>query len=92
MDEVEDPLRRRQPDRHRRGVGRRLLAAALERVGPEAWAIVLEGNEPALKLYRRAGMEIVWSRASDCEGFPCRALRVALPTSRMRDPEAKRES
>lgn len=81
-----------EPDRHRRGIGRRLFDAALQRVGPEAWAIVLEGNEPALKLYRRAGMEIVWSRPSECEGFPCRALRVALPTSRMRDPEAKRES
>ena len=81
-----------EPDRHGRGIGRRLLEAALERAGPEAWAIVLEGNEPALNLYRRAGMEIVWSRPSDCEGFPCRALRIALPTSRMRNPEAKRES
>jgi len=78
------------PDRLRRGIGRRLISAAIERIGPAAWTSLIAGNEPALALYRQAGMEVVWTRPSECEGFPCRGMRVALPTSPMRDPEAKR--
>ena len=78
------------PDYHRRGIGRRLLREALGRIGPEAWTNMLEGNEPALALYREAGMQIVSARPSDCEGYACTGLRLALPTSRMRDPAANR--
>jgi [ribosomal protein S18]-alanine N-acetyltransferase len=75
----------------RRGIGRRLLAAALARIGPQAWTSLLGGNEPALALYLAAGMEVVWTRPSECEGYPCQGMRVALPTSRMRDPQARRQ-
>lgn len=75
----------------RRGVGSKLLQHALERIGPEAWTNLLGGNEAALSLYRAVGMEVVWTKPSECDGYPCVGLRVALPTSRMRDPVAKRQ-
>ena len=78
------------PACHHQGIGSRLLREALDRIGPEAWTSMLSKNEPALQLYLKAGMEVVWSRAGTCEGFPCEAMRLALPTSRMRDPEARR--
>jgi ribosomal protein S18 acetylase RimI-like enzyme len=77
------------PSAHRRGVGRRLLDEALRRIGPEAWTIMLEGNEPARALYASFGMETVAVWPSDCEGYPCRTVRLALPGSRMRDPAAE---
>jgi GNAT superfamily N-acetyltransferase len=77
------------PSAHRRGAGRRMLAEALRRIGPEAWTLLLEGNEPARALYGSFGMEMVAVGPSDCEGYPCRAARLALPGSRMRDPAAE---
>lgn len=78
------------PGWQRRGVGRRLLAESLWRIGPGAWTNLIGGNAAALALYRRAGMEVVWARPGDCDGFPCVGMRLALPTSRMRDPAARR--
>jgi GNAT superfamily N-acetyltransferase len=74
------------PGAQRRGVGRVLLHEALGRIGPEAWTTMLDGNEPALALYRAAGMEVVVTWPGDCEGYPCRVVRLALPGARMRDP------
>jgi ribosomal protein S18 acetylase RimI-like enzyme len=79
------------PGYHRRGIGSRLVHEALPRIGPEAWTITLEGNDAAVTLFREAGMEIVQARSSHCEGYPSTALRLALPTSRMRDPAARRQ-
>jgi len=79
------------PGAQRRGIGRRLLEHALRQIGPEAWTNIIAGNEPALALYRRAGLQVVWERPGDCDGFPCAAMRFALPTSRMRDPDARRQ-
>jgi GNAT superfamily N-acetyltransferase len=79
------------PIAQRRGIGKQLLRAALQRIGPEAWTNCIGGNEPATQLYLAEGLELVWDRPGDCEGFPCRSLRLALPTSRMRDPAAKRQ-
>lgn len=78
------------PAHCRRGIGRLLLDAALRRIGPEAWTTMIDGNAPALALYRSAGMEVVSSRTGHLEGYPCAGVRLALPTSRMRDPAAKR--
>ncbi len=80
------------PELQRRGIGSRLLAHALEAIGPQAWTNALAENEPAVSLYLRAGFEVVWRRASECDGYPCTAMRLALPTSRMRDPAARREA
>ena len=79
-----------EPDYHRRGIGRRLLNEALQRIGPEAWTTTLEGNEAAVSLYRDARMEIVSGQSSECEGYPGTSLRLALTTSRMHDPEMRR--
>jgi len=79
-----DPLQQRQ------GIGRQLLQAALDRIGPEAWTMMIAGNQAALVLYQSLGLEIVRSMPSEIEGYPCQGIRLALPTSRMRDPSARR--
>jgi GNAT superfamily N-acetyltransferase len=78
------------PDCHRRGIARMMLREALERIGPGAWTITLEGNSAAVGAFSEAGLEVVLSGRSDCEGYPCGFLRLALPTSRMHDPQARR--
>ena len=78
------------PEYHRRGIARMLLREALGRIGPEAWTITLEGNFASVGVFTEAGLEVVLSGPGDCEGYACRFLRLALPTSRMHDPEAKR--
>jgi ribosomal protein S18 acetylase RimI-like enzyme len=80
------------PAFQRRGIGRRLLQHALRLIGPEAWTSMIVGNEAALGLYRGAGMEMVWTRSSQCDGYACNSMRLALPTSRMHDPAARRQS
>jgi ribosomal protein S18 acetylase RimI-like enzyme len=47
------------PAHHRRGVGRALLADAVERCGQVARTETLVGNEPALELYLSEGFEVV---------------------------------
>jgi ribosomal protein S18 acetylase RimI-like enzyme len=79
------------PPQQRRGIGRKLLSEAIARIGPQAWVNVIGGNQPAIAIYRSVGMEIVWQRPSDCDGYPCTTLRMALPTSRMHNPTARRE-
>lgn len=79
------------PAQQRRGIGRLLLEHALRTIGPEAWTSMIAGNEPALALYQSLGLEIVWQRPTLCDGFPCEGVRLALPTSRMHDPNASRE-
>ena len=80
-----------EPAFQRRGIGRSLLQHALQQIGPEAWTNMIAGNEPTLALYRSLGMEVVWIRPTECEGYACGLARLALPTSRMRDPVARRE-
>lgn len=80
-----------EPSVQRRRIGWQLLQHALHRIGPEAWTNALVGNTPAVTLYQKAGMVIVWTRPTDCEGWPCEGMRLALPTSRMSDPNARRE-
>ena len=78
------------PDFHRHGIGAALLAEALKHIGPEAWLNTMAGNDAAIAFYRKAGFDVVKSFPSDCNGFPCTCLRLALPTSRMHDPAATR--
>ena len=79
-----------EPRAQRREIGTRLLQHALQVIGPQAWTNMIAGNEAALSLYRRAGLEVVWTRRSDCDGYPCEGMRLALASSRMRDAEARR--
>ncbi len=78
------------PDFYRRGIGSALLAEALKHCGAQAWVNTMAGNAPAIALYRKAGFELVKSFPSDCDGYPCTCLRLALPTSRMHDPNQER--
>src|SRR3954453_18597374 len=76
------------PSAYRRGIGRALLQEAMRRCGPEAWVNTLAGSFAAIALYVDEGFEIVKRIDSDCEGYPCVTLRLALPTSRMHGPLA----
>jgi hypothetical protein len=66
------------------------LSEGLKHVGPQAWLNTMGGNEAAIAFYRKAGFDVVKSFPSDCEGYPCTCLRLALPTSSMHDPAATR--
>jgi ribosomal protein S18 acetylase RimI-like enzyme len=81
-----------KPTHQQRGVGRLLLLETLQRIGPEAWTNIIAENKPALALFRHCGMELVRTRPGDCDGYACDSARLALPTSRMREPAARRES
>lgn len=78
------------PTHYRRGIGRALVREAVRRCGPDAWIHTLAGNAAAIALYVSEGFEVVKRIEDDeCEGFPCTTLRLALPTSRMRDPRQR---
>ena len=78
------------PHSQRRGIGRLLLQHAMEQIGPQTWTNLIAGNDRARSLYRQVGFEVVWEQSGDCDGFPCAAMRLALPSSRMRNPDARR--
>ena len=75
------------PAFHRRGIGDRLLTEAMAALGEQAWTLTKQGNDPAVSLYRKHGMQIVKSRPADTWGYPHTELRLALPTSRKFDPD-----
>ena len=56
------------PAHHRHGIGRALLAHAVDRCGPVARTETLVGNEPALALYLSAGFEVVETRSGRLTG------------------------
>lgn len=78
------------PDYQRRGIGSRLLNEALSRSGPNTWTSMLAANDAAMSIYLKAGLEVVWIRPSECDGYPCQGVRLALPTSWMHNPNARR--
>lgn len=80
------------PEFHGRGIGRSLITAVLDRIGPDAWTNTMGGNEVSIGLFKSVGMELVFERPSDCEGFPCTVVRLALPTSPMHNPDKRRQS
>lgn len=69
------------PAYHRQGVGRQLLRHAMTSCGPDAWTNTLAGNVAARRLYECEGFRVAREFDSDCDGYPCRTLRLALPTS-----------
>lgn len=74
------------PAYHRRGIGDRLLTEAMVALSDQAWTLTKLGNDPAVKLYQKRGMQIVTSRLAETWGCPYTELRLALPTSRKFDP------
>ncbi len=75
------------PEYHRRGIGNRMMTEAMNALGPDAWTLARLGNDPAINLYRKHGMEIVKSRSPEVTGYRHTELRLALPTSRKFDPD-----
>lgn len=65
-----------QPDHYRQGIGRRLLQAALARVGAHAWTIVLAGNRAAQRLYASEGFKTQHRLDSENAGYPVTCLRM----------------
>ena len=53
------------------GIGRRLLREALLNIASKATVYVLDGNIPALNLYRSEGFEKVSEFESQNNGYPC---------------------
>ncbi|MEM6253042.1 MAG: GNAT family N-acetyltransferase [Cyanobacteria bacterium P01_D01_bin.156] len=66
------------PDYFGYGIGRELLALALELTGPRARTIVLAGNARARHLYEKAGFESIHTFESTNAGYPCNCLELAL--------------
>jgi ribosomal protein S18 acetylase RimI-like enzyme len=64
------------PQHYRRGIGRELLRASLQIATQNAWTIVLDGNEPAIALYRSEGFTEVARFESDNEGYPVTCVRM----------------
>lgn len=75
------------PAYHRRGIGDLLLTAAIKALGEQAWTLTKLGNDPAVHLYLKHGMQLVRSRPADTRGYTHTELRLALPTSRKIDPD-----
>ncbi len=75
------------PAFHRHGIGTRLLAEAMSALDDQAWTLTKLGNDPAINLYLKHGMQIVRSHPADTGGFPHTEVRLALPTSRKFDPD-----
>ena len=74
------------PNHQKHGVSTKLLTDALNTIGPEAWTLAKSGNDPAISLYQKHGMEIVTTRDVENWGFSHPEHRLALPTSRKHDP------
>ncbi len=74
------------PKHQGQGVGTQLLRDAMDSIGPEAWTLAKAGNNPAISLYLKHGMEIVMTRDAENWGFSHPEHRLALPTSRKHDP------
>ena len=75
------------PAHHGCGIGNQLLVRAMVSLGAEAWTLTKLGNDPAIGLYQKHGMQIVVSRVRDAGEYAHTELRLALPTSRKFDPD-----
>ena len=64
------------PDRHRRGIGARLLAHALGLKGPPLTLEVYEANPDAVAFYVRQGFLVVGRKEEDDQGRPLPLLTM----------------
>ena len=72
---------------HRRGIGHKLMTRAMEHLGEQAWTLTKRGNDPAISLYEKHGLQVVKAQFRGEGIHPHTELRLALPTSRKFDPE-----
>ncbi len=75
------------PKHQRCGIGSRLLGEAMSHLGGQAWTLTKGGNDPAIALYEKYGMEIVLSYPKEIGGYAHTEHRLALATSRKSDPK-----
>jgi GNAT superfamily N-acetyltransferase len=61
------------------GIGRRLLRVGLQRIGPQAWTVVLAGHLRVRRLYESEGLQVVRTYASAHAGYPCTWVQLAWP-------------
>jgi len=66
------------PDYYGRGIGRRLLRFAVDRLEPGGWALCLAGNDRALGLYQSEGFRIIRAFEGNNGGYPCLCVRLEL--------------
>jgi ribosomal protein S18 acetylase RimI-like enzyme len=65
-----------------RGIGRQLLRLGVRLIGPQAWTVVLAGNDRARRLYESEGFQVARTREGTNAGYPCTAMQLALsPTA-----------
>ncbi len=60
------------------GIGRRLLRLGVQRIGPQAWTVVLAGNTRAWRLYESEGFQVVRTFESTNAGYPCTCVELVL--------------
>ena len=78
-----------EPTHQGKGIGNKLMSEAMKDLGAQAWTLTKKGNDPAVKLYQKHGLQIVRERAGSTWGYPHIELRLALPTSRRFDPTVR---
>ncbi|HET6250646.1 MAG TPA: GNAT family N-acetyltransferase [Tepidisphaeraceae bacterium] len=66
------------PEFHRQGVGRALLANVAPQMGHDGYTNVLATNTPAIAFYIAAGMEVTGRFFDRAEGMPCACLRLGF--------------
>ena len=75
------------PAHYGQGIGRRLLRLGVQRIGPDAWTVVLTGNLRARRLYESEGFHVVSTFEGTNAGYPCTSMRLALfPSPRRHEP------
>jgi predicted N-acetyltransferase YhbS len=76
------------PDRHREGIGSKLLRASLGIASGEPWTVVLAGNKPATEPYKREGFREVDRHDRENAGYPSNGagLILAPRTRSLRPP------
>jgi ribosomal protein S18 acetylase RimI-like enzyme len=66
------------PAHYGQGIGRRLLRLGVQRIGPQAWTVVLAGNTHARRLYESEGFQVVRTQEGANAGYPCTSMQLAL--------------
>ncbi|MGY0216495.1 N-acetyltransferase family protein [Endozoicomonadaceae bacterium StTr2] len=62
-----------------KGIGKKLLAVALDQIKDEASTYVLDGNTTAIALYKSFGFKLAASFETDNAGYPCICQKYTLP-------------
>jgi ribosomal protein S18 acetylase RimI-like enzyme len=64
------------PNHYGKGIGRKLLQIALNKIGDSAWTIVLDGNQKAIKLYESEGFHEIKRFPGENNGYPVTCIKL----------------